>query len=127
MASKHQKRGGGKFVAIPSQVLNSKAYTKLSSYGCKLLLDLSVQYNGNNNGDLSAPFSILKDRGWLSPSTLNKSIKQVIAYNEHWFLPPCLVFCINPYLITCLSGGEKHRGTTLHFLSDFCPHTRARE
>jgi hypothetical protein len=39
-----------------------------------------MQYNSRNNGDFSAPWSQMKKRGWRSPGTLNRAIKELIYY-----------------------------------------------
>jgi hypothetical protein len=44
-----------------------------------LMFDLLAQYNGFNNGDLSAAWTVMKPRGWRSEATLNKAKKQVLA------------------------------------------------
>lgn len=71
------ERGG--FVRLPHAITRSHIYTKLSAYGLKLLVDLGDQYNGKNNGDLSLTFSVMKNKGWRSPSTLSKAIKELKA------------------------------------------------
>lgn len=73
--------GDAQFLALPHQVIRSVAYRSLSSHAAKLLIDLGVQYNGKNNGDLSAAFSVFKrDRGWRSSGTLSRAIKELIKY-----------------------------------------------
>ncbi len=79
MAKYIPKGEAGSFVSIFQCVIKSKAYTSLSSHAVKLLYDLLAQYNGNNNGDLSAPFSTMKrDRNWRSKGTLNRAIKELL-------------------------------------------------
>lgn len=70
----------GGFVRLPHAITRSYIYNhKLSAYGVKLLVDLGNQYNGKNNGDLSLAYSVMKDKGWRSPSTLSKAIKELKA------------------------------------------------
>ncbi|MDR0770143.1 MAG: hypothetical protein LBE75_02950 [Burkholderiales bacterium] len=70
-----QKRWKGGFVPFPYAVLRSNEFARLTPYETKLLLDLLAQYNGKNNGDLSAPFEKgMRERGWKSKSTLYKAI-----------------------------------------------------
>ena len=38
----------------------------LSPRATKLLIDLLAQYRGYNNGDLCAPLSLMRERGWNS-------------------------------------------------------------
>lgn len=51
-------------------VFESPAFTALSPHACKLLLELVGQYRGDNNGDLTLAWSLMKARGWRSRSTL---------------------------------------------------------
>lgn len=78
MASKREKtkarKESGAFLAIPTQIPLSEQYANLGAWGVKLLIDLYAQYNGKNNGDLCAAFSMMKKRGWRSKGTLNKAI-----------------------------------------------------
>jgi hypothetical protein len=68
----------GGFIQIPKPVLRSTGYAKLSSQAVKLTLDLLIQYNGNNNGDLCAPFSLMRKKNWKSKGTLNRAIKELL-------------------------------------------------
>ncbi len=81
MADKRAKhtgrKGNGKFLGIPHHVLESPAYNALDGWSVKLLVDIGKQYTGFNNGDLNAAYSQLKEQGWRSPSTLNKSLKRL--------------------------------------------------
>lgn len=81
MADKRAKhtgrKGKGKFLGIPHNVLESPAYNALDGWSVKLLVDIGKQYTGFNNGDLNAAYSELKKQGWRSPSTLNKSLKRL--------------------------------------------------
>lgn len=49
----------------------------LSAYGVKLLLDLFGQYNGSNNGDLTAAWSVMCKRGWHSKTILYRSLREL--------------------------------------------------
>lgn len=68
----------GPFLAMPRAVLDSPAFLSLSLKSRALLLDLGVQYRGNNNGDLSAPWSYLRKRGWKSRQTIERAIKELL-------------------------------------------------
>ena len=73
----------GGYFAIPHQVTGSIAYRSLSSHAAKLLVDFGSYFRGNNNGDLSVPFRILKkERGWKSSGTLARAIKELIKYHQ---------------------------------------------
>jgi DNA-binding MarR family transcriptional regulator len=63
----------GPFLAIPKRVLNSEEFGRLNAYEVKLLIEIARQFNGRNNGDLSAAFSQLRLRGFRSPSTLQRA------------------------------------------------------
>ena len=73
------KREGGQFVAFPATVLHSTAFKELSAHALKLLMDIASQYRGNNNGDLTAAWKIMKARGWKSEETLNRAKKDLLA------------------------------------------------
>ncbi len=73
-----KKRDGTRFVTIPTDVLESTAYLNLSSHARMLLLDILVQYRGNNNGDLCAAWSFMKPRGWRSQATLAKAKSELL-------------------------------------------------
>lgn len=58
------------FVGIVRSVFAAPAFWRLSPHACKLLLDLIGQYHGDNNGDLNVAWSVVKERGWRSRTTL---------------------------------------------------------
>jgi len=79
--NKNNGFGGDQFFAMPIQVLRSVAYISVSSHAIRLLYDLANQYNGKNNGDLSASFKVMKrDRGWKSSGTLSRASKELIKF-----------------------------------------------
>tara|TARA_R110002050_G_scaffold57423_5_gene129280 strand:+ start:200152 stop:200571 length:420 start_codon:yes stop_codon:yes gene_type:complete len=85
MASKNWERNNnrklkGQYFALPHAVMKSEKYIALSAHAVKLLNDLGLQYNGKNNGDLCATWSMMRRRGWKSASTLYKAIKELLAY-----------------------------------------------
>jgi hypothetical protein len=73
-----EKRDGGGHIAIPVSVLNGAAYLGLNAHARMLLIDLAAQYRGNNNGDLSLAFKLMKPRGWKSEPTLNKAKRALL-------------------------------------------------
>ena len=79
--SKRRKTKGraeqGSFAGLPKAVIE-KMQEKLSASGYKLLIDLFEQYNGNNNGDLTLAWSVMKKKGWKSKETLNNTRKELI-------------------------------------------------
>ncbi|MDX1346969.1 MAG: hypothetical protein R3189_01835 [Thiomicrorhabdus chilensis] len=66
------------FVALPKYLINSPKYQGLRGNSVKLLTQIAEQYNGGNNGDLQASFSILKHKGWKSSETLDGAIKELL-------------------------------------------------
>jgi hypothetical protein len=58
--------------------MDSLAFTQLNGWATKLVVDLARQYNGRNNGDLSAEWSRMCRRGWNSKGTLYQAIKDVL-------------------------------------------------
>lgn len=73
-----EKRDGGSFRQIPLSVLEGRAYLECSPYAVKLLFDLLTQYRGQNNGDLTTAWKIMKPRGWRSEMTLHKAKKELL-------------------------------------------------
>lgn len=70
----------GTFVMLPHAILRCENYRRLSAYGVKLLIDLFAQYNGSNNGDFCAAWSVMNHIGWRSKSTLSKALKELRHY-----------------------------------------------
>jgi hypothetical protein len=82
------------FAGIPRIVMNTDDYKNLKGNAIKLLLEFAYQYRGNNNGDLSAPFSHMRKRGFRSKETLGNALKSlqdanlIIKTREGMFLNP---------------------------------------
>ena len=74
------RRESETFIMLPKSCLEHENYISLSPYAVKLLIDLYKNYNGRNNGDFCATWSMMKERGWRSESTLNKSLKELLHY-----------------------------------------------
>jgi hypothetical protein len=55
-------RIGGPFLALPRDVINHAAFLRLSPFAKSLLIDLGAQYKGDNNGDLSCAWKVMKPR-----------------------------------------------------------------
>ena len=72
------RRNTAPFLSIPKDVLSSEAYLSLGGWEVKLLVDIASQFNGKNNGDLTAAYSVMRDRGWNSTGTLNKARKALL-------------------------------------------------
>jgi len=73
------KRPEGGFLALPYIALRSAQWGMLSPLATKLLMDLLAQYNTNNNGDLSAAWTIMRGRGWKSKDSLYKALHELEA------------------------------------------------
>lgn len=71
-------RIGEGFIALPYSVLNSPLFVKLSAHAVKLLIDVAAQYRGDNNGDLSAAWKLMRPRGWRSEATLHKAKRELL-------------------------------------------------
>ncbi len=74
------RRDAGTFFGFPHAVMDSTNYLRLSTKAVKLLNDIGRQYNGFNNGDLCATFSLMKPRGWISKSTLHEALEELLHY-----------------------------------------------
>jgi hypothetical protein len=70
----------GGYFGIPDLVMDHPNYYRLSGNATKLLTWLGRQYNGGNNGDLSATWSQLKDRGFKSESTIAEVRAELVHY-----------------------------------------------
>jgi hypothetical protein len=59
-------------------MLNHPSFATLSAHAVKLLIDVARLYDGKNNGDLSAAYSVLqRERHWKSRDTLGKAIGEL--------------------------------------------------
>ena len=80
---------------LPHAILRHQNFVALSPYAIKLLIDLYMNFNGKNNGDFCATWSLMKKRGWRSEATLNNALKELMYYG--W--------------IVCTRQGGKHRAS----------------
>lgn len=71
------RSGASRFAGIPHNVMESESYTLLDGWAVKLLLEMAKQYNGHNNGDLSATWKVMQGRGFRSNGTLSDALKQL--------------------------------------------------
>jgi hypothetical protein len=72
------RRSRGQFLALSHAYLESPQYAALSSRALKALIDIAGQYNGRNNGDLTAAWSVMRVRGWTSKDQLAKSVRELL-------------------------------------------------
>ena len=124
MVRKSNPRGraaNGRFAGIPHSVMESESYYLSSGNALKLLLELAKQYNGHNNGDLSAAFSVLKSRGWRSKKTLARCLAElierelIVRTREGWFSNPggrCALYALTWLRIDECDGKDLEVGPT---------------
>ena len=81
-ATKRKRQRGrataGRFVSIPHVVLESSSYINLRPRALKLLLDVALQYDGRNNGNLTVAWSFMEERGWSSKDTLSNAVQDLV-------------------------------------------------
>ena len=70
------RRVTAQFARLPHRLLHHDSFRTLSPRATKFLIDLAAQYNGYNNGDLSATKKTMLDRGWNSSDQLNKAKRE---------------------------------------------------
>lgn len=80
LAKTKGRRNGKPFVPLFHDLLGHPNYINLSNRAKGLLTDLLSQYNGFNNGDLSACRTLMEKRGWRSGSSLNLALKELLYY-----------------------------------------------
>lgn len=68
------------FTPLFHDLLHHPNYVKLSNRAIRLLNDLMAQYNGHNNGDLSACMTLMSGRGWASKSSLQLALRELEYY-----------------------------------------------
>lgn len=77
--SKGRPNGGSGHGALPRMVWEHPDYCNLSGAAAKLLMDFACQFNGHNNGDLQAAYSVLSKRGWNSRQTISRAVTELLA------------------------------------------------
>jgi len=90
MANKRQKitgrRTGPTFAVKPHHIFRADCKngipspaSVLSHMAAHMLDNLTAQFNGSNNGDLSAAPKIMKLYGWNSQGSINKALTELLA------------------------------------------------
>lgn len=114
--SKEQKRrlrqkgrSAGGYLGIPHYIVRSIEFAQIEPWALKLLIELAGNYNGKNNGDLSAAFSVLKNRGWNSPGTLNGALRCLletgwITHTRHGGRNRCALYALTWWPIDYCEG-----------------------
>ena len=76
------RQPSGSFYWIPRKVHRSADFRNLNPHALKLLVSLAFQFNGNNNGDLTAAWTVMSEQhGFRSRDTLNMARKELLASN----------------------------------------------
>ncbi|MES2977400.1 MAG: hypothetical protein V4731_03175 [Pseudomonadota bacterium] len=71
------KRDGGQYIALPHVVIDSASFRALGYAARALLIDISRQYTGTNNGKLVACTRYLKPMGWNSHGTVSRALAEI--------------------------------------------------
>lgn len=72
-----KKRKAQRFAGIPHRIIEHKDYASLSGNAVRLLVWFAYQYNGRNNGKLTAIFNQLEEKGFNSKTTLASAVKEL--------------------------------------------------
>ena len=63
---------------LPHAIIQSPEYAELNARAVKLLIDLFIQFRGDNNGDFTAAWTVMRQHGWQSKDTLYRALKTLI-------------------------------------------------
>lgn len=74
------RRVSGTFSLIPHAVMDSENWKRASPTAICLLMELTRQYNGFNNGNLCASRSVLRPRGWTSPEVITWATRELLHF-----------------------------------------------
>lgn len=75
------RQDGWTYFQLPHNLLKCEDFTSLSGSALKVLLHLASQFNGTNNGDLSATLTDVRAKGVRSSSTLVAAIAELQQKN----------------------------------------------
>ncbi|MBB1601068.1 hypothetical protein [Variovorax sp. UMC13] len=79
MAGKYKKGAlSFEFVPIPKEILLSAEWQSLPPNTVCLVMDLTAQYTGKNNGRLNPSFTAMEKHGWKSETTLIKAKRALL-------------------------------------------------
>jgi hypothetical protein len=67
------------FVGIPREILNSPSWIALDFSARALYIEIRLRMNGFNNGNINATISELRHKGFNSPATIAKGLRQLEA------------------------------------------------
>jgi hypothetical protein len=68
------------YYRVCKSLYDSYAFRTLSHKALALLHHMLIQFNGGNNGNISATLSIMKSFGWSSSATLSSAIKELLEH-----------------------------------------------
>lgn len=93
------RRPSDTFVRLPHPVIRSPPFFALSGAAMKMLLFLAAQYNGHNNGDLSATKSMVEGAGVCAGSKSKELLAQLeeagfIVQTRHGIKRQCHLYAI---------------------------------
>jgi hypothetical protein len=97
---KHKgRRSSDTFVRLPHPMIQSPAFFALSGAATKMLLFLASQYNGHNNGNLSATKTMLEEAGVCAGSKAKELLNQLeeagfIVQTRHGIKKQCHLYAI---------------------------------
>ena len=119
----------GRYIVVPHQVMRSESYRNLHGRAVKLLCALAFQYNGRNNGDLTAAWSVMSNQhGFRSKTTLRRAVKELLDANlitktrEGFFQNPggqCALYAVNWLPVHDCPGKRLERKPTIQPLRRF--------
>ena len=73
-----KKRASARYISIDYAVLEHPDFYEANPRCHKMLLYLLRQFNGRNNGDFSAAYSVLKKFGFRSKDTIASTLEELI-------------------------------------------------
>lgn len=71
-------RDPGRFIGLPVSVLESAAYLGLSANARSLLLEVALQFHGDDNGRMLLSRVHMKRRGWRSSDMIDKGKRELL-------------------------------------------------
>lgn len=103
------RRSSETFVRLPHPMIQSPAFYALSGAAVKMLLFLASQYNGRNNGDLSATKAMVRAVGVCTTSKLGDLLTQLekagfIVQTRHGNRKLCNLYALTWYGIDSCAG-----------------------
>jgi hypothetical protein len=105
------------FVRLDKRDLNSRQWHALSPKAVKMFVYLATQYSGFNNGDISAAWSTMREKGWRSKGTLHAALAELVAAG--WIRKTrqggknrCSLYAVGIYPIDKCNGKHDARPTT---------------